>query len=263
MPSVVPLRTVADTDDPESFTWELIAQVDGTEMSMVLDTGKARTQLVGDHKGDPSISRGVLGGATVSSRRVGAMRVGAHTVHDLLVDVVPPEAPGARSLLALDVLARQVFELSPARGTLSWGTSPPELTWGVHRDPTGHARVRVAVPHSDFDVWAVLDTGAGITIVDRELADTHRALFERHGHALGTDASGTTVPTPTAYMSPCRLGDASSGVDLGAQRVAFTSLAQATSHLDEPVHMILGTPALSQAGWWFDYAAGRMGCAAT
>lgn len=261
--SVVPVTRVPDEDDPLSWTWSVpveIAVARGgpwQELTMCLDTGAPRSQLVEQPTGEPGeraygVTRGVLGSGR--SRRAGleCLRLGGLRVTGLDVDIVPPDQPSARGLLGLDVLGRRAFSFRPREGNLVWEDDPPGPTQPLLLDDTGHLRVPVSWP--GLSVSAVLDTGAGITVVDTALAGQLPQLFADHGSAPGQDATGTTVQTPTATVVEGRLGG---DLKVPPHRVAFTPLRAATAHLPEPLDVILGTPAIDAFDWWLDVPGRR------
>jgi len=90
------------------------------------------------------------------------------------------------------------------------------------------------------------DTGADVTVVDRELMTSHPELFTAEGSASGTDASGTTAVTDVGRMTAYRIAD-----------VPFASHLVAIADLPEPMEMVLGYPTLCQAIWSMDLPAGR------
>jgi hypothetical protein len=93
------------------------------------------------------------------------------------------------------------------------------------------------------------DTGADITVVDRELVTSHPGLFTAPGSASGTDSSGTTAVTDVCRMEAYRIAD-----------VLFVSHLVAVADLGavpEPITMVLGYPTLRQAIWSMDLPSGR------
>lgn len=263
--TVVPVRRVHDEDDPLSWTWsvpvDLTAAVGSArrEVELVLDTGALRSQLVDDatvqeFRGAERVagrSHGALGSAATQRVRVARLALGVVEVTDLEIDLVPPDLPGARSLVGLDLLRQRAFALHPQAGRLVWGGTAAREAQPLHLDSTGHLRVAMTWP--GLTVSAVLDTGAGVTVVDSGLAERHPGLFRGHGSAPGTDVTGTTVQTTTATVRSGTIGDA---IPLGPHRVAFTPLVEATAHLDQPLQVILGAPAIHQLDWWFDLPNG-------
>ena len=95
-------------------------------------------------------------------------------------------------------------------------------------------------------VRALWDTGADITVVDRELVTSHPELFTAVRSASGTDAMGTTMVTDVCRLEASRIGD-----------VSFASHLVAVADLPDPMEMILGYPTLRQAIWSMDLPSGR------
>jgi len=96
-------------------------------------------------------------------------------------------------------------------------------------------------------VRALWDTGADITVVDRELVTSHPELFTALRSASGTDSSGTTMMTDVCRMEAYRIED-----------VLFAGHAVAVADLPEPMgQMAVGYPTLCQAVWSMDLPSGR------
>lgn len=255
--TAIPLQRTPDPDDPETFVWEIDAEIDGATVRLVLDTGALQTELVGEVVTD-TVTRGVFGSGRRGRRRVGSIRLGGHVLTDRTIGVVPLGSTAGRPLLGLDVLATVPFLLRSSTDELLIDRPAPDTTMPLRRDPQGHRRLRLTVPGTDLAIWAVLDTGAGITVLDSTLLQRFPALFSNVGASVGIDATGTAVRTPTSTIAAARLdAGGANGVDIAAHRVAFTDLHAATGHLAEPVEVILGTPALVQHDWWFDLARNR------
>lgn len=190
----------------------------------------------------------------MNSRTV-SLGIGGVYAEGLQIDVVAPESPGARNLAGLDAWGRRRFELSVARASMRMAEASPT---GTPRHPfirqgTPHRFVPVDV--AGARVAAVFDTGAGISIVDATLASKHPSWFANHSIAIGTDASGVQATTPTAMMMHTSVA----GQAMAPHRVAFLDLASATAHLEHPVLMILGLPAIAEFDWWLDFVADEWG----
>ena len=155
---------------------------------------------------------------------------------------------GARSLLGLDVLGAHALLLHGPAATLHTtvaGGLPADLS--LERGERGHRYLPVALPGGRV-VRALWDTGADITVVDRELVTSHPELFTAPGSAIGTDASGTTAVTDVCRIEAYRIAD-----------VLFASHVVAVADLPEPAEMALGHPTLRQATWSMDLPSGRRG----
>ena len=96
---------------------------------------------------------------------------------------------------------------------------------------------------------AMWDTGADVTVVDRELVASHPELFTAPGSASGTDSSGTTMVTDVCRLATYAIAD----VPFAGHLVAVADLGA----VPEPVTMALGYPTLCQAIWSMDLPAGR------
>lgn len=139
-----------------------------------------------------------------------------------------------------------VLGFYPGEGKLVWDDQPVAEPQRLNRHASGHPQADLI--WSSYRTRAVVDTGAGITVMDDSIARDHPELFTEHSTAPGIDATGSVVQTPTAMVVDCQLHN----MVLGAHRVAFTHLLEATAHLDEPLEVILGTPAIDQLDWWWD-----------
>ncbi|MDQ1126537.1 hypothetical protein QE428_001570 [Microbacterium sp. SORGH_AS 505] len=115
MSTVIPLDLDADPDLPDAIAVRVVAEIDGTIHSLIVDTGGARSGLV-----DGPLTAGLErltpqdpGGGGVFSRagsteRVTAreLRIGDLVIERPVLDLEPN--PAAPSLLGLDVLRRLV-----------------------------------------------------------------------------------------------------------------------------------------------------------
>jgi hypothetical protein len=132
-------------------------------------------------------------------------------------------------------------------------------------DLTMHAGGQPTVPvrFDDVAVVACWDTGAGLTAVDAEFARIHRHLFEPVRAAIGVDSSGVQMPTQLARMTSCRVGgiafapSACALVDFGPLNAVLAQRALDENRVIQPMSVVLGMPAISQADWTFDFPARR------
>jgi len=118
-------------------------------------------------------------------------------------------------------------------------------------DSRGHVYVDVYWP--DVTAQACWDSGAGITIVNRDFRLAHPLLFEEIGTATGTDATGATQDTPVVLVAEAVIG----GRSFGEHKAAVVDLSHANSTIELPMDLILGYPTLRQADWLFDFPASR------
>jgi predicted aspartyl protease len=253
----IPLIIEAEPDDPGCATVMVDGTVAGRPYRFILDTGAARTQLEADEYTSTLEARpGERSSGTFASHcdpivTITDVAVGPLRVATLDVTRVSP-APPPGNLLGMDVLrrCRCLFRLQAAVLDVE---APADYQAGreLRMDSHGHAYVDVHWP--GVTAQACWDTGAGITIVNRDFWRAHRRLFEEIGTTTGTDATGATLQTPVVLVAQAVIG----GRSFGRHKAAVVDLSQANSTLELPMDVILGYPALRQADWLFDFPASR------
>jgi predicted aspartyl protease len=254
----IPLIIEAEPDDPGCATVMVDGTVAGRPYRFILDTGAARSQLEADEYTSTLQARpgesswGAFAShcdplVTVTDVVVGPLRVA--TLDVTRVSPVP-QRPG--SLLGMDVLrrCRCLFRLQAAVLDVE---APADGQAGreLRMDSRGHVYVKVSWP--GVAGQACWDTGAGITVVNRDFWLAHRRLFEEIGTSAGTDATGATVETPVVLVAEAVIG----GRSFGRHKAAVVDLSQVNRTLELPMDLILGYPALRQADWLFDFPARR------
>jgi len=252
--SQVPLIIEADPDDPDSATIMVDGRVAGRPYRFVLDTGAARSQLEADEYTSAldAVPGETSSGAftsysdpvvTVTDLAVGPLRAAA-----LDVTRVSPVPPLPRNLLGMDVLRRYRCLFRLEAGLLD--VDPPAGGQAEHElrtDTRGHVYVDVHWP--GVTAPACWDSGAGITIVNRDFWLAHPWLFAEVGTVTGTDVTGATLETPLVLIAESAIG----GRPFARHRAAVVDL----SHFNGTTDVILGYPTLRQADWLFDFPAGR------
>jgi hypothetical protein len=256
----VPLRLVADEDDPGLFLPYVVVEIDGVPVEALLDSGASRTHVV-DRPGlvtreaSARASSSAFGaGTSVNRTATVACRLGGV---DLPVDaaVVPPDHPGHGDLVGQDVLSRFRCGYRLADGLLLLDPDLPGDSSAIYLDHTMHVSLDVAWEDGPT-ASAAFDTGASITVVDQAFADRHPELFRPAGTSAGSDATGATAETPMAVMR----GPEILGVSFGDAAVAIVDLSGANSTLRRPMDLILGWTVTSQAAWIIDHTAARASC---
>jgi len=250
----IPLIIQAEPDDPDSATIMADGTVAGRPYRFIVDTGAARTQLEADEYTSAleAAPGETSSGAFASSRdpvvTVTDLAVGPLRAATLDVTRVSPAPPRSRNLLGMDVLRRYrcLFRFEAALLDVD---APPGYQAGheLRTDSRGHVYVDVHWP--GVTARACCDTGAGITIVNRDFWLAHPGLFEEAGTVTGTDVTGTTLETPLVLIAAAIIG----GRPFGRHRAAVVDLSHASSTTD----LILGYPTLRQADWLFDFPANR------
>ena len=246
------LRVEPDEEFEECALLCVDGTVSGTRHRFVLDSGSPTTQIA-----DPDsllsafvvgedTAEGLFGRATVERVVLPDLTVPGLTAGRRTVARLRTGGAGARSLLGLDVLGAYALLLEGPAGTLlatAAGGLAADLP--LERGTRGHCYLPVVLPGGRV-VRALWDTGADITVVDRELVASHPELFTAPRSAIGTDASGTTLDTDVCRLSAYRIADA-----------LFAGHAVAVADLPEPMQMVLGYPTLRQAVWSMDLPSER------
>src|SRR4051812_8281155 len=209
----VVLQVEPDAEFDECALFCVDGTVSGTPHRFVLDSGSPSTQIadpdalistsvVGKDTAEGLFGRAVVERVAVPDLTVPGLAAGPRTVARLRTG-----GAGARSLLGLDVLGEHALLLDGTAATLHTtvaGALAADLP--LERGERGHRYLPVALPGGRV-VRALWDTGADITVVDRELVTSHPGLFTAVGSAGGTDASGTTAVTDVGRMEGYRIAD--------------------------------------------------------
>ena len=257
----IPLIIEAEPDDPDCATVMVDGTVAGRPYRFILDTGAARTQLEADDYTSTlepmpgESSSGVFASRSDPVVTVTDVAVGPIRVATLDVACVTPAPSRPGNLLGMDVLQRYrcLFRLEAA----VLDVEPPaddQAGRDLRMDSRGHVYVDVSWPGwPDVTAQACWDTGAGITIVNRDFWLAHPLLFEEAGTSTGTDATGATLETPVVLLAEAVIG----GRPFGEHHAAVVDLSRANSAIELPMDLILGYPTLRQADWLFDFPARR------
>ena len=248
----VALRVEPDEEFDECAVLSVDGTVSGTPHRFVLDSGSATTQIA-----DPGAlvrasvvgaepTEGLFGRACVELVALPDLTVPGLTTGPRTVQRLRTGGAGARSLLGLDVLGAHALLLDGPAATLHTtvaGGLAADLP--LERGTRGHCHLPVALPGGRV-VGALWDTGAGITVVDRELVTSHPELFTPLGSTSATDALGATMVTDLCRLEAYWIA----GVHFAGHTVAVAGLP-------EPLKMALGHPTLRQAIWSMDLPSGR------
>ncbi len=224
----------------------------GARHRFVLDSGSPTTQIsdpdavisasvVGEDTGEGLFGRAPVERIVLSDLTVPGLTAGRRTVARLRTG-----GAGARSLLGLDVLGDHALLLNGPEGTLHTTVAGGlAASLPLERGTRGHCYLPVALPGGRV-VRALWDTGADITVVDRELVTSHPELFTAVRSASGTDSMGATMVTDVCRLEAFSIAD-----------VRFASHLVAVADLPEPMEMVLGYTTLRQAIWSMDLPSGR------
>jgi hypothetical protein len=268
----LPLVLEPDPDDPDCAVPIVAVTVAGRPYRFVLDTGAACTTMAPDAYTSalPVSGRGRSHGAFAPTSdpfvTVTDLRAGPMHVTELKVALAEGNWPGAPNLLGMDVLRRYRCHFRFGRGVVEVGPEAGTEAGTEAGAEAGQAAAPVTMndlwtsaachPHVDVE-WpgvtahACWDSGAGITVVNRDFWLAHRELFDETGTVTGTDVGGARRETTMLRMSRSVIGCR----EFGAHKAVVVDLTAANSSLERPMDLILGYPAWRQADWLFDFPA--------
>jgi len=258
----VPL-TIRVDDDPGTALLFVTASVDGIEQEFLLDTGASRSRIRRSDRtdawrveaADPG-AHGVFGAAAHARQaRVPSISLGTIEANDVIVDVAEGDDAPPASILGLDVLRGHRLGVRPSIGMLQLDEQAAIDRWRpLTISARGHPLVEVE--WDGVTARAVWDTGASTTLVDRELAAAHPALFAPTGATgTGTDAHGNQGESAELRVATCRIG----GRLFPPSIAATASLAGLARPGDPAFTMIIGYPLIARADWVFDLRARMWG----
>ncbi len=144
------------------------------------------------------------------------------------------------------------FRFSDLQLELDGRTSPDTGDWF---ELTSHVGTQPMVP-VDFETVVALacwDTGAGLSAVDVDFAQSHPQLFEPVRATRGVDASGVEMPSQLCRMASFRVG----GIAIESSACAIVDMGPLNAALEQPISFVLGMPAIVQADWTFDFPQRR------
>lgn len=258
MPTTLPLVPVPDPEDGSALQCfvDVVVEADGArdEQRWLLDTGADRSGVVatdalaGLARVPAGAGRGLSGAAAAEEAvRLDAISAGGVVLaRDVEAGIVAPGAPG---LLGADVLAGHRVHLCFSRRALELDGEPPSGGFLLELERPGHAPF-VEVRGPGLHTRACLDTGAGVTVVDRSFADAHPDVFTLDEAAAdGTDAAGNPVAAVAGTMAGVRIG----GTAFDPTPVVAVDLSELNATLDWPLTVILGLPLVATADWWLDF----------
>lgn len=256
----IPLTISPDPDDPIATQAWVDVHVGGIAARLLLDTGARHTSLPAVLLDSTAVlpgppTRGVFGvDADSPTTTVPELVVGDLVVHDLEVGVQSDAEP--HPLLGTDVFAGHQCSFRFSTASLLVDEPDHAADWNDLPTSTGHVMIDVSwlsLP-SPITVRAVWDTGAGITIVDRDWAEQHPEIVRMlEGVSEGTDATGTIQQTQNGILAASRIG----GLDFAEQDCGLVDLGPVNARLAEPLIMIIGLPLIAAADWVIDFAGRR------
>jgi Aspartyl protease len=246
-PDFIPLKLVS-RDSGERVAY-IDSVVDGSVVSMLLDTGSASTSIAVDNhtRAYPALesapSRGVSGVPEPCDVVLpGRISLGSRVLVNTRV-----KRCGAATL-GIDLLARWIFQVDFPHSRLALLTAlPPGLTrYPLTRLRAGH--IVLPIHLDDLAVNALFDTGSDATVVDLKFLEKHRDLFVLQSAETGYDAAGHPVRSDIYLCRVVTLGR----LRLQRLRVATFDFGETLRTRMEGAPVILGTNVISKAVWSID-----------
>lgn len=248
-----------DEEDEEGAEILVMVNLGERTYEFLLDTGARMSSIRTDEftsrfarQGDYQAS-GVLGQEMNELITLPHLKLGPIERTDLTVARIGTKNSEARNLIGMDVLKDWccTFLFDENRVSLE-----PVLTDGLldlFLDDVFHPYVPVYC--SGDEAPAVWDTGASLTCVDLGFIESHSMAFEKVGHSIGTDVSGTSMETGMYTMKDFVCG----GYHFPAHMVVGIDLAPVNARIEHQMMMILGYSTLSKANWIFDFPGRKWG----
>lgn len=252
----MPVTVIPDPHDVRAVQAWMDVDIDGSALRMLLDTGSRRSAVpastVAGLVSDQTVSsgHGVSGVDVKTSRATVRLTLpGAHSCDRLDVEVQSDDWPHP------PLLGRDVFDGCACDFRLTEGAveiNPAQPPDGLRGFEPWRGGPGVAMRWGETIVNAFWDTGAGITIVDRNWADEHPEAVEvldQTGH--GTDVTGSEVAGVHGRMKGYAIED----LEFPDQACGVVDLSGLNAQLSEPIHIMLGLPQIVLANWYVDFDA--------
>lgn len=269
---LIDLDVQADVDDPDAMEVWVDGLVGAETVRFRLDTGARRCRVCSSAGTEQIPAIGIDRGVGASGVGLGedeheielpTLQIGDVTLTNVAATRTPQDAT-VQPLLGMSALGRFRCEFRFSTRQLHLTTTDASSTEGwAELGLLTTGQPAVPVDFGDVEVMACWDTGASLTAVDAEFALTHPHLFSHVGFSVGSDASGFEMPTQLARMASCRVGDVAfepsmcAIVDLAPLNAFLSQQAIDERRTIDPFVFILGTPAMLQADWAFDFPARR------
>jgi len=257
----MPLLSFADDDEPGAVVLYVDGLVGADPLRFLLDTGAATcsvpltptTQAL--HTVSADSGRGV-GGATTGDDVVILPTLAFGGVTELAIRASRfTDHPHRRPLLGMNALSHHRCHFRFRDNALDIDDQLPELHSIHDLETSPGGQPMVTARFASQTALACWDTGASLSVVDARFAHAHPSLFHVGDATEGIDSTGASVPGTRARMAECIMG----GTNFAASACVIVDLSPVNMDLDTPIAMILGTPLLRQANWYFDFPSAQWG----
>lgn len=253
----IPLIIQPEADDPELLQVFIEGLIEGQPYRFLLDTGAARSAVVGDSLLINYTSRGSVEssgsfGRSTQEEWISVPGLSIGPIQRKPFSLVRlPSRDGAKNLLGMDFLRHYALHFCFSDALLivnpqvELRQDSPFID--LYLDKGAHPYVDVALNSSQLS--AVWDSGAGMTVVDLAVISKHPELFTQVGESKGMDSTGASQMTPVLEMAKVTIG----GCVFESHKVVGVDLSAVNATLDRPMDMILGCNLLQRADWLFDF----------
>lgn len=246
-----------DEEEAEAAEIFVDGTIGGTTYRFLLDTGAARTSVIWDDYTstfdciEKSTSSGVFARSSDDLITVPSIAVGPISKKNFTLVRTAEKRPDRSNLIGMDLLKDLCchFFFEENRIAVDANDQPGGgyMFQELFLDKKFHPYVDVQF--GTLKAKAVWDTGAGITIVDRNFIKTHPAFFQEVGQSTGTDSTGSKMETSMFIMAATIIGNTA----FPPLKVAGVDLSYVNSTIDMPMELILGYNTLRKANWLFDF----------
>lgn len=253
------INLIKRVTERDNFVPDVMIEVDGQEKIFLLDTGAAMSCVVDDQQTQAyaSVDTRESSGASgiVVSREViqfERLRLGAVACTD-----VKMRRGGSRNFLGIDVLGTFIFQIDLQKMKLNILDSLPAASNAtpIRRLNAGHVTIPILIKGNQTS--CLFDTGADMTVIDREFIVQNRQWFDLLRTEDGEDGNGHKIDSEIYSCA---------NVEVGGFKVTDVEMAAFDfgPHLRERMEgtpIILGNNVISKATWTFDLKSGHWMCA--
>lgn len=187
------------------------------------------------------------------------VRVGSSSRDEMSVVSCPGHAMGAAiepaNILGLDFFAGEkvLIDMQTSKMILGAEAPHPQDLKSFHVDRLGHIVIPITMGHrfqTNQPSLAMVDTGAAMTVVDREFVARHPQFFKlMNTFDQGRDTHGNPISSELYMVSGIQI-DGHIFVAEYAMAIDFTSLRKQMGH---PIDFIVGQNLMKNVNWYFDF----------
>jgi hypothetical protein len=258
---VLPLIIGRDPQEPEAGEVLVEGSLGGRPYRFLLDTGAAISRVASDDytsgfaSVEQSPSNGVFRQSSDDLITAPWLEIGPISRTNITLARAAGGAEEVPNLIGMDVLKDFCLYFDFVNNRLE--VDPPDdasVGWTFQKMQLGkRSHPYLDVQYGPSTASAVWDSGAGLTVVDRDFIHRHPAFFREVGQSKGTDSTGVEMTTPLFMMFGTRIGNAA----FPPHRVAAVDLSGVNATIDVRIDLILGYSTLRHTDWVLDFPRTR------